>query len=1102
MKTSKSSYYINEKDEFIIEDYNRQKPFSSFLPAIAGPYGKPMWAYYVNRGQCICTFGINNKDYSIMEFLPANKAYRQTSLQGFRTFLKITNETNHTTTYYEPFQDQYQYKIYEIQQKMVITSYDLKLEEINRTLGFKIEAMFCTLPGENMAGLIRKVEITNLKENSLKIEVLDGMPMIIPNYLIDMDMKSMSNLRQAWMSVDHYNTLPFCRIKALPYDTPETVLMEGGNFFLNFDFEKGKLRLSKTIVEPYLIFGNVTDFSYPEKFMEEGFGVPDVQVDLGVTPCGFGYKQLVLQKDESDVTYTLIGSAERFEKLSTFVDEKLTLGYMENKIRENRTLVESCKTPILTSSSSKEFDLYCGQTFMDNFLRGGFPVKLGNERHHFYLYSRKHGDLEREYNFFQIDATNYSQGNSNFRDVNQNRRNDVYFFPFIEDGNIKTFFNLLQLDGFNPLVLKGSRFEVENKEKAEELTLQYFDGEDQVSVLTYIKRAFTPGAILGFLELNGCSLKKGSPDSFLNELLAFCSKEDLADFQEGYWVDHWIYNNDLLEQFLQVYPDRAVELLFGNEQYTYYDNHEIVVPRTQRHVLTESGVRQFGSLKKVPEKEKMIKARVSQPNAVRTDYGKGEVYHSSLISKIVCLIVNKIASMDPDGVGVEMEGNKPGWCDALNGLPAILGSSINESTEIKRLADLLLTTLHENEVGNGNVLKVPEELYEFYQKITGLLTGEKEGMAYWDGSNSAKEAFRAATIFGVSGIEKELSVGELREFLARVSSKVEKGLQKAFDPASGVYNTYFINEAVEYEVVKAIDSDEPRKSNGYPCVRVLQFRQRPIPFFLEGPVHVLRLEKDPQKARALHQAIQKTGLYDEKLDMYKVNANIMEETKEIGRQNVFPRGWLENEAVFLHMEYKYFLELLRAGLYDEFFHCFQNALIPFLEPAVYGRSILENSSFIASSVHTDAKIHGTGFVSRLTGASAEFLNLWRFMTAGQKLFFLDEDGSLSLKLSPVLPGWLFTKEEKALSFYKQGVLQRLTMESGSFSFMLLGSVLTTYHNPSGKNTYGADGVKIKKLELYRNGNLIGIVNDDVIGKEYAAQIRNGTIDRIEAYLQA
>ena len=145
-----NKYYINKDHEFVINDYNRAKPFSSFLPAIAGLNGKPMWVYYVNRGQCVSTFGVNNKDYAIMEFQPANKAYRQTSLQGFRTFLKVKAAGDSAGIYYEPFQDNNS-NPYDITQKMFITSYDIKLEEVNRTLGFKIEVMFCTLPNESFS---------------------------------------------------------------------------------------------------------------------------------------------------------------------------------------------------------------------------------------------------------------------------------------------------------------------------------------------------------------------------------------------------------------------------------------------------------------------------------------------------------------------------------------------------------------------------------------------------------------------------------------------------------------------------------------------------------------------------------------------------------------------------------------------------------------------------------------------------------------------------------------------------------------------------------------------------------------------------------------
>ena len=352
----RSDYYINENDEFIIEGYNQKKPFSSFLPAVSGLYGKPMWAYYVNRGQCMATFGVNNKDYSIMEFLPANKAYRQTALQGFRTFFKL-KKADGTECFYEPFRDMQAAKAGGIKQKMMITSYDFKLEDVNEDLGIKTTVMFCTLPGENIPGLIRRVTIENIGDAPVTVEVADGLPVIIPYYLINNDMKNESNLRQAWMSADMDEGLPFYRIKALPYDTAETVLLEGGNFYLNFNFDGDKLNISKSIVDPSLIFGNVSDFTYPEAFLEKDFTVPEKQVSVGYTPCGFGCKIISLKPKEADTTYTMIGSAQSFGSYTELVKEKIKPGYIEEKIEENKDLIERTKRHVFTSSSSKQFDL-------------------------------------------------------------------------------------------------------------------------------------------------------------------------------------------------------------------------------------------------------------------------------------------------------------------------------------------------------------------------------------------------------------------------------------------------------------------------------------------------------------------------------------------------------------------------------------------------------------------------------------------------------------------------------------------------------------------------------------------------------------------------
>src|SRR5882672_1798627 len=94
-------YGLSSDGSFIIEDFQQEKVFANFFPGVAGLYGIPMWAFYVNRGQAISSFGIESKDKSILEFQPANKAYRLTSIQGFRTFLKVASGTH--SKFYEPF---------------------------------------------------------------------------------------------------------------------------------------------------------------------------------------------------------------------------------------------------------------------------------------------------------------------------------------------------------------------------------------------------------------------------------------------------------------------------------------------------------------------------------------------------------------------------------------------------------------------------------------------------------------------------------------------------------------------------------------------------------------------------------------------------------------------------------------------------------------------------------------------------------------------------------------------------------------------------------------------------------------------------------------
>ena len=83
------------------------------------------------------------------------------------------------------------------------------------------------------------------------------------------------------------------------------------------------------------------------------------------------------------------------------------------------------------------------------------------------------------------------------------------------------------------------------------------------------------------------------------------------------------------------------------------------------------------------------------------------------------------------------------------------------------------------------------------------------------------------------------------------------------------------------------------------------------------------------------------------------------------------------------MTYKYILGLLKGGLYDEFYEEIKSNLVCFMDPDVYGRSTLENSSFIASSLNPNPSVRGQGFVARLSGSTAEMLSIWNAMMFGK-----------------------------------------------------------------------------------------------------------------------
>jgi len=611
-----SDYKLYPDGRFVIRNYNEKKPFSNFLPGIAGLYGTPMWVFYVNRGQGISSFGTKNKDNAILEFFPANKAYQTVTSLGFRTFIKGMRRGREF--HYEPFKPVVTGAAHVPEQIMEISSHELVIRETNRSLGLEIQVRYFTVPGEPLAALARELAITNVFGGSLELEVLDGLPAVNPYGMNEYFVKNMSRTIEAWMVTENLTgkKAPFFRLKVDASDKPEVISIREGNFYFG----------AEPIVDASKIFGSQLDFNHPKVFYQNTpFRVPKDQIVESRTPCAFGFAGFGLKAGETKKIRSFFGQSKTVELLNRFVSRTKSAGYFEGKALENKKLIESIKGRMFMASTHPEYDLYCGQTYLDNVMRGGLPVYLGARQKGFihYVYSRKHGDLERDYNRFVVEAAYFSQGNGNYRDVNQNRRCDPWFEPRVQDANVKTFLDLVQLDGFNPLVVKGTLFHFKASRSSRKVLDGFFVQRHVKEVEHWLLRSFGLGAFYRFLEEKGW-ISEARFRQLLAELSPFIVREEQAEHGEGFWTDHWTYNLDLVENYLAIFPENHRRILFEDKSFVFYDTDHRVQPRREKYFLAAGQrVRQYQAVERDKEKTQVLADRKKEAFWVRTRHGRG-----------------------------------------------------------------------------------------------------------------------------------------------------------------------------------------------------------------------------------------------------------------------------------------------------------------------------------------------------------------------------------------------------------------------------------------------------------------------------------------------
>ena len=938
-----------------INSYGKKSVFASFLPGIAGTKGIPIWCYYVNRGQGVASFGVNNKDNHIMEFYPAHTSYQLVKRTGFRTFLKIDG------SYFEPFKEELD------SDTMNIYMNGLSLVQKSEDKKVTTSVDYTALPGEEIGALLRVVTIKNDADTKRHFEVVDGMPALVPYGVDQNSLKMMAQTTKAWMQVEDVDKkVPYYRVRVSMNDSAEVQKVNGGNFAFAVDESADKLPV---IADPNVVFDYDLSLEKAVGFIDGGAeGLLNAeQNSSNEFPSCFFVKSADLEAGAELTLYEIIGQVRNKEVLAKFLDKKIDRKYFEAKFKEADELTDKLTDTVATKTANPVFDDYTRVNFMDNVLRGGSPMDLAG--HVYYVYSRKHGDLERDYNYFSMSPEFYSQGNGNFRDVNQNRRCDTFFSDIVGTRNIEMFYSLLQLDGYNPLGIEQIRY------KADPELIKDID----------IKEPFTPGELYAALVDGGAA----DADKTFEFIMSSATETVNGNFGEGYWSDHWDYNLDLIEDYLEIYPDREKELFFDTTVKSF-DSKAEVLHRSDRYVKTDNGIRQYNFIKK--------RDTVKEGSYALSSAGK-EI-EMSLLAKILLISSVKFATIDVCGLGVEMDGGKPGWYDALNGMPGLFGSSMNETYELLRMVRFAKKEAEKY----GEKISLPKEAAAFANKLLEIekafdasSADDAANLDNWNKRNDAREEYRDLVYKNLSGEFTDLSSGEIVAILSAFEDRLQKGVDKALEIGGGISPAYF-----------TYDVDSYKEENGK--IIPEHFSLVKVPDFLEGPVRSLKLDKSLDEKRALYKKVKESDLFDKELNMYKVNSSLQDASFELGRCRAFTPGWLENESIWLHMEYKYLLELIRSGLYPEFFEDFGKMAIPFLDKDTYGRSTLENSSFIASSKNPNKKIRGKGFVARLSGSTIEFISMWKLIFFGKNVFGLDGE-ALTFNIKPAIPAYLIAEKD-------------------------------------------------------------------------------------------
>ena len=534
---------ISGENFYKIENVDAMRPF---FMSIVSPYNH--WLFISSNGSL--SAGRKDSNNALFPYYTDDKITELQETTGNKTIFKIFTENE--ILFWEPFSIR-NYGLHEIERNLYknLKGNKVIFEEINKSIGLTYKYQWSTC---DEFGFVKKSSINNHSNESISIELVDGIQNILPWGVDEALQNSTSNLVDAYKrnELEDSSKIGIYALSAIIVDKAEPSEALKANISWSKGFDDCKILISSLQLDNFrkgieLIQENDIKAEKGAYFInsylslnknetKEWYIVSDVNKSSSEV---LELKKTITEKKDittkinqcielaSDDLLKLVGASDglqtsqrRLRNIRHFSNTLFNImrgGIFDNHydiekldfsdyIRRSNKKVFSKKKDLI-NNLPKIFDIkklrfLCENDDDKNFIRLCYeylPLK----------FSRRHGDPSRPWNKFSINTRNEIDNSKildyqgNWRDIFQNWEALAYSYPEFIEGMICKFLNSTTFDGYNPYRVTKYGFDWETIEADNPWSYIGYWGDHQIiyllKFLEFIENYF-PGKIKKYLD--------------------------------------------------------------------------------------------------------------------------------------------------------------------------------------------------------------------------------------------------------------------------------------------------------------------------------------------------------------------------------------------------------------------------------------------------------------------------------------------------------------------------------------------------------------------------------------------------------------------------